>query len=109
MVRAAFIFGCQRSGTTMLLDVLGRSPSTETFGEGDPRVMRGFRLLPPNVLDPLLGGRTDRVLVLKPICDSQWGDALLRRYDDSRALWIYRGVRDVVGSRSPSGPATTAR
>ena len=42
--RVAFVLGCQRSGTTMLIDALGRAADIVAFGESDAPVMDGMRL-----------------------------------------------------------------
>ena len=46
---AVFVLGCQRSGTTMLIDVLRRSPSTWVWPEKGVLAYRDVASLPQSV------------------------------------------------------------
>jgi len=96
-VRSTFLLGCQRSGTTALLDAFALSPHVRAFGEGAPEVMHEFRLRDPHlVLDAL--SRTLLHPVLKPICESHQVDRILAILPEAKVVWIHRDVGDVVAS-----------
>lgn len=94
----AFVLGTQRSGTTMLMDVLDRSPESEVYHEYHWAAMDSFRLRPPSVIDRLAARSAARALVLKPLTDSHRADWLLERFEGSRALWVFRSYQDVANS-----------
>ena len=93
-----YIVGCQRSGTTMLIETLERSPFTWVYHEDRGPAFANFRLREKPVIDALIRRSFARCVVFKPICDSHLTDELLERHDGSKALWIYRDVRPVVAS-----------
>ena len=92
-----FEVGCQRSGTTMLGEVINRSLDTWVYFEHDRRAFRDFRLRTAEV-DRLARWPGRPVAVLKSIVDSQWTDRFLDRHPRSKAIWIYRGYADVARS-----------
>ncbi|MFQ5462385.1 MAG: sulfotransferase [Phycisphaerae bacterium] len=94
----AFVLGAQRSGTNMLMDVLGRCPYVEAFNETDPEAFDHYRLKPPASLVALVERSFARVALFKPICDSQKARVLLDVFPDGKVVWIYRDYRDVVNS-----------
>jgi hypothetical protein len=96
--RAAFVFGMQRSGTNMLMDALDRNPSVECFREDDDEAFDNYRLRwQPTVHRLILRSRA-RVVVFKPICDSQNARRILNANPQGKAVWIYRHYNDVVNS-----------
>jgi hypothetical protein len=99
-----FVLGTQRSGTTMLLDVLDRSRDTEVHHEYDSAAMDAFRLRPPAVIDRLAERSAARVVVLKPITESHRADWLLNRFPDTRAIWVFRSYQDVANSAIAKWP-----
>lgn len=96
--RAIFIAGCQRSGTTMLGQLLGLSPLVRVYHEADPRAFHKFRLREPEVLREILASADTPFVVFKSICDSQMIDHRLTDHPGASAVWIYRRFRDVVAS-----------
>lgn len=102
--RVAFVVGCQRSGTTLMIDLLDRSPDVEAHGEGSPQAMRGYRLVSVDRLRDLIGTSPRPVVAFKPICDSQWTDVLLAEIDGSRAIWLYRNWWEVARSATRAWP-----
>ena len=88
--RAAFILGCQRSGTTVLYEVLSRSARCRAFGEHDSAAMCDYRLRAQSVVEALIAPQG--LTLFKPICDSHYGDEILRRYPESKLLWIFRDI-----------------
>jgi hypothetical protein len=94
-----FILGCQRSGTTICQEVFRRSRDTWVFNEGNQLAMtEGWRLRPLSDIDELIARSRKRVLIFKPLNDSQRAEEFLEHYPDSRTLWIFRDVLDTVQS-----------
>lgn len=94
-----FIVGCHRSGTTMLLNVLRRSPRMQVYDEGDKRAFgQGVRILSQDTLRFLIRQSGASRVVFKPLNDSQNTDKLIEIHPDARAIWIYRDFRDVANS-----------
>ena len=90
-----FVVGCQRSGTSIVTDVLNRELNTKSLGE--------FNVLTSN--DPIGKIRLNSLesvkeefskskapfIVVKPLVESQNTPELLSYFDNSTALWIFRG------------------
>lgn len=93
-----FLVGTQRSGTTMLTDILNKVPLCRAYHEGDDRVMQDMRLREREVIADVLLKECRPLQVFKPINDSQYTTDFLTTYDNARAVWIYREYNDVVNS-----------
>lgn len=97
-----FIFGCQRSGTTLMSQIFEKDIHTRSFGEksdlsyrqGDERL----RLLPIEEVRKTLAAVRAPFIVMKPLVESQRANELLREFENSKALWLYRDFRDVASS-----------
>jgi hypothetical protein len=102
--RIVFVFGCQRSGTTMLRSFIGFDPRVDDQGEGDPPYfwqgpeedLRYLRLLPDEEVERLAARCRSEVLLIKPLHDSQRAAHLLLRFPGSKGLWIYRHYHEVI-------------
>ncbi|RME36696.1 MAG: hypothetical protein D6788_11055 [Planctomycetota bacterium] len=94
----AFLVGCQRSGTDMCLEVLGRSMDTDVFNEDDRAAFSRCRLRERALVLRLVERSDAPVIVFKPICDSHRTVELLGWHAPSRAIWLYRDFRDVARS-----------
>lgn len=102
--RIVFIFGCQRSGTTMLRNFIGFHPAISDHGEGDPPYfwqvpledMRYLRLVPNEEIQRLIKKQKSPVVLIKPLHDSQRAAELLQMFTGSRGLWIFRHYREVI-------------
>jgi sulfotransferase family protein len=95
------VLGCQRSGTTLVTDLLAADPAVKVYPEhselsaSDPR---GLRLDPlPTVAQRLHRSRFP-VVVLKPLVESQNAPALLAGLPNARVLWMFRHYADVARS-----------
>jgi hypothetical protein len=94
-----FVVGCQRSGTTMFLRVLNRSPSVAVFEETNARAYsEGWRLRSDDHLRYLIHRTNTNIVAFKPLNDAQRVDRLLASHLDSKAIWIYRDYADVANS-----------
>ena len=94
----SFVFGCQRSGTKMMMRVLDRSPATRIFHENNALAFDDFQLRSDAVLRALVAANPAPAPIFKPICDSQNADLLLERFPEAHGLWTYRAPDDVANS-----------
>ena len=96
------VLGCQRSGTTLVTDLLDRDPAVKVYPEhsstsaGDRR--HGLRLLPVADLAARLAASRYPLVVLKPLVESQNTPALLDGLPRARGLWVFRHYADVARS-----------
>lgn len=102
--RLSFIFGCQRSGTTILRNTIGKDISTKAYGEGEspyfyPRyTTKRLRLKSKDEVSELLRYDRCKHALLKPLYESQWASRWLNDFPGSKAVWLYRNYIDVVDS-----------
>ena len=96
--RVSFVFGCQRSGTKMVMRILDNSPEVRIYHENHASAFADFELRSDRVIQALIAASPAPVQVFKPICDSHRADDVLDRHPGSRALWIYRDPHDVARS-----------
>lgn len=97
-----FIVGCQRSGTALLSRTLERDFNTSVYkevsklsSEDEPKQLR---LNPMPVVRATLDSNKAPFIVLKPLVESQNVIELLDTFEGAKAVWMYRGYRDVVDS-----------
>jgi hypothetical protein len=95
------IVGCQRSGTTLMLELFNADRRSVAFPEqsvlSSPAEHR-LRLKPlPDVKRRLERIRAP-LLVLKPLVESQHVPDLLGGLDESYAIWMYRRAESVAAS-----------
>jgi Sulfotransferase domain len=95
------VVGCQRSGTTLMLELFNADHRSVTFPEqsalSSPAEGR-LRLKPlPEVKRRLEAVRAP-LLVLKPLVESQHVASLLDGLDNSYAIWMYRRPESVAAS-----------
>ncbi len=93
-----FLLGTQRSGTTLLTDILSRAPLCRAYHEGNSAVMLDMRLRDHPAVEKVIRGECRPVQVFKPINDSQYASELLDDYQNPKLIWIYRDYNDVVNS-----------
>ena len=97
-----FIFGCQRSGTTLLSRIFERDWFAKSFREvssinrDDEQYRIRLKALPE--VKKIVEQRPARLTVVKPLVESQRAIELLEFFPGSKALWIYRNYRDVAAS-----------
>jgi len=95
-----FVLGCQRSGTTLVLNVAGRSPKVHSFHEGDGVILEleYFRIISDDAIRKAIAKTPEPIMLFKPLNDSQHVDRLLGLHENAISIWIYRHYRDVVDS-----------
>jgi hypothetical protein len=100
--RTLIILGCQRSGTTLMLDLFDEDPRTMTFpefstlsGVGEEG---GIRLRPVRDVKAEIERMRAPITVLKPLVESQHADRLLDGLPNARVLWMFRGFESVAAS-----------
>ena len=100
--RYLFIFGCQRSGTTLLTHIFERDVNAKVYGEHSKLSSRdtaeALRLNPvPEVLAELDGSKY-RLTAAKPLVESQNAGRLLKTIPGLKAIWLFRRYADVASS-----------
>lgn len=98
--KLVFIMGCQRSGTSMLMDVFYRDINLMTYKEHEAIFYdsgkKSLRLKDVHDVEFLLEKDNVAVVVAKPLLDSQRVNELLDQYENSQCIWIYRNYKDVA-------------
>jgi hypothetical protein len=96
--RAVFVFGSQRSGTRLPMDVLDLAPPIMTYKEGNSRAFNRTLLKGNATIAALLRASRFPIVAFKPICDSHRAAELLDYFPHSKAIWIFRYYKDAVNS-----------
>jgi hypothetical protein len=96
--KIVFIFGCQRSGTTLVQDIFDQDYDATVYGEFDARVYNGFRLKPLEELAAVMARERAALIVVKPIVETQNALRLLAFFPGAKALFIYRHYAAVAAS-----------
>lgn len=97
-VRPAFLIGCGRSGTSMLVHQLNKSLRVELYNEDNPAAFERWRLKDLSVIDRLIENSHARVILFKPILDTYRSRALMARYPAARFIFTFRHFDDVINS-----------
>jgi hypothetical protein len=106
--RVAVILGCQRSGTTLMLNLFDSDLRILTFAEesiltsqSDPQRLKAL-----DEVNEHLAGLSAPLIVLKPLVESQRAPALLSALHQAKVLWMFRDYHDVAASNLRTfGPA----
>jgi len=117
-IKKLIILGSQRSGTSILSSVIGELKDCKHFAETNVAI---------NSDDRKEGGQTIRLkkleevgeifkninnkklIVFKPLVESQNTEELLDFFEDSIAFWTYRNYRDVIASNLKKWDKPTAK
>tara|TARA_B100001245_G_C22830337_1_gene399378 strand:+ start:357 stop:1127 length:771 start_codon:yes stop_codon:yes gene_type:complete len=105
-----FIFGMQRSGTSILSSVLGELPdsyhypevgadiNSEQFKEGGQTI----RLKSLEEVERIFSEipKDKKFIVSKPIVESQNAFKILKHFPESFGLWCFRHYKDVIASHT---------
>jgi len=96
------ILGCQRSGTTLMQDILQRDMQSKVYREfsklSDQDREFGIRLNPLETVRKTIEADRAGLIVLKPLVESQNALKLLEAFENARILWMYRDFRDAAAS-----------
>lgn len=93
--RLAVITGCQSSGTTLVLRLVGESLATRTYNEDHPLAFRDLRLKEGADLKRLIRWAPCPWVVVKSPCDAHKLGRLLDADDAARGIWVFRGYAEV--------------
>lgn len=94
-----FVWGCHRSGTTMLLRLMKHSPWCTIYHENNDLAMReDSRLRDEAVVLDLIRTEQRVFPVFKPLNDAQHATSQLGLHPRAIGLWMYRDYGDVVNS-----------
>lgn len=96
--QVSFVFGCQRSGTKMVMRILDNSPMVRIFHENHASAFSDFELRSDAVVRALVALNPAPAQIFKPICDSQRADELLANFPEANGVWVYRHHADVANS-----------
>lgn len=96
--RPVFVFGSQRSGTRLPMDVLDLALQVMTYKEGNSCAFNRTLLKDNAAIAKLLRASRFPVVAFKPICDSHRAAELLDYFPHSKAIWIFRYYKDAVNS-----------
>jgi hypothetical protein len=93
-----FVIGCQRSGTTMLTNSLGRSLEVEAYNEDDSAAFHHLRLLSFETTEKLIGQSYAKAIIFKSICETYKTKLFFEKFPRGKAIFIYRHFNDCIGS-----------
>ena len=104
--RPAFLIGCGRSGTSMLVTQLGRSWQLDIYNENNSAAFENWFLRDLPVIQKLVAGSRAPVVLFKPILDTYRACLLLKHFPEAKFLFAFRHYDDVVNSSLKKfGPA----
>ncbi len=111
--RTIMVVGCQRSGTSLMLEVFGEDVRCLSFAEfsvlsgmGES----GIRLRPLPEVKAYIDRLRAPITVLKPLVESQHTPRLLDGLSNARAVWMFRGFESVaVSNVTYFGPDNAGR
>ncbi|MEM7281582.1 MAG: sulfotransferase domain-containing protein [Pseudomonadota bacterium] len=95
----ALILGCQRSGTTMLLNVFERDLRTKSYSENGWLKEYWPRMMPVDRIHDMLADDRVPLVIAKPLMESQRTLELLDEFPNAKAIWAHRGFAGVANSR----------
>lgn len=96
--RPLFVVGCQRSGTSMMMDIFDRDYRTMVFRETHEKVFQALRLKDLQHVKDVVERSRVPVVVIKPLLDSQRTSDLLEYFPRCVVLWMFRHFKAVAES-----------
>lgn len=99
--RLLFIFGVQRSGTSVTFQTFSRFFGVKGYGEfSDLSSLcdEKLRLSSFKRVKHIINKNVEPYIINKPLVESQVADIVLKNFDYSIGIWMYRDYRDVVNS-----------
>jgi hypothetical protein len=101
--RILFIFGCQRSGTTLMQQIFDRDFNAKVYGEFSAITRtrpgsRNVRLRALEEVRAIFDRDHARLIVAKPIAETQNARRILAHFPGAKAVFIYRHYAAVASS-----------
>ena len=97
-----FIVGCQRSGTSLTIQIFDRDLNTKVYEElsklSSNDLRNKIRLNPLESVKKVVDKNKVPLIVSKPLVETQNSLKLLNYFQGSKALWMYRHYKDVASS-----------
>lgn len=94
-----FVFGLQRSGTTMMMNVFEENRSIKVYNEQrQTKLYKDFMIRDFNNLKNSIDDCRFPYVTYKTICDSHKIEEFLDSFINCKAIWMYRNYRDVSNS-----------
>jgi hypothetical protein len=94
----AFLVGCGRSGTGMLVHHLSQSWQMALYNETNPAAFEKYRLRDLSVIESLVDRSYAQVTLFKPILDTCQTAVLLARFPAAKIIFAFRHYDDVINS-----------
>ena len=94
----AFLVGCGRSGTSMIVHQLDKSWRIDLFNEDNPAAFEKWRLRDLEVIAGLMRDSSAEIVVFKPILNTHQTRDLLAKFPESRVIFTFRQYDDVINS-----------
>lgn len=94
----AFLIGCGRSGTSLIVYQINKSWQTDLYNEDNPAAFYKWRLHDLEVIAKLIEQSYAKVVMFKPILDTFRINDLLSRFPDAKVFFAYRHFDDVINS-----------
>lgn len=100
--KLVFIVGCQRSGTTLMVNVFEKDINTKIYREfsilSSQDKDKNLRLNPlPSVMGVIEKDRAP-IVIMKPLVETQNIKSIMSFFGDSKAIFVYRSYKDVAFS-----------
>jgi hypothetical protein len=99
-----FVSGVQRSGTTLLLELLELSPEARVFHEGSRVAFENFMMRDVETIRRLYEKSPATLIALKALHEAHKLPSLLEAAPSAKAIWIYRHYDAVVRSTVRTWP-----
>ena len=93
-----FVFGCQRSGTTMFTQLFQNDLRSKVYGERGFALDGGFELQPFEEIKRIVQNERATLLVGKPLVASQDAIEILDFFVSAKSIWMFRNYADVAHS-----------
>ena len=96
-----FIFGCQRSGTTLLTRIFEGDPTVCCFAEHSRALTRSDHYVRTRTLsdiEQVFHRCRGSLIVSKPLVESHRANEFLEYFPNAQVVWAYRHYREVVRS-----------
>jgi hypothetical protein len=100
--RVLFILGCQRSGTTLMQQIFDADLDAKVYGEFSEITRTAntpnLRLRPLDEVRGIIARNPARLVVAKPIAETQNALRLLEKFPGARVVFLYRHYAAVASS-----------